>query len=656
MVLPRAVAACDAARLMGSGRNLAGTADAETTGTPWVRIGAAAFASGALIAAVAIPGIRATTSASAATAVDEGIARGIMAAIPVAVGLYASHHRAHARFGRLLLGFSVVWLLALLSSSSSSLLYSVGRLSGWISVLLLACVILAYPSGRLVARADRTIALVVVAIILVLYVSTALLVQRYPVPSPFTSCTSGCPDNAFMLIAHQPPWVNSFLSPFRDLVGVGVLVVVAIRLAQRIRGANTLVRHTLVPLFLTSIAWLTVLAFALVLRRISAHSPATITATWLTSAAMPAVTIAFMVGIARWHLFVSAAVRRATSKLQRLPTPTEVRDVLAEAFEDPAIEIGRWARRQHGWVAVDGRSLTAPAPGSGRWLTEVIDGDRRVAAIEHDEILRDEPAFTDVAGSLAAIAFERELLAGRTERMLDEVRESRTRLLAAADSERRRIARDLHDGAQQRLIALRIELELAAEDAEPDNPREASTLRGFSAEIEQALEEFRSMTREIYPAILSDRGIADALRAVALRSPVLTRVEVGTLAEYPLEIATAVYFCCVEALQNVAKHAPGATGAQIVIGERDSMLRFSVTDDGPGFRNDEARLGAGMINMRDRMAAVGGELKIRSDPGQGTSISGQIPLTPRTAERGVAHEGAARRARGGSRTGLRRGT
>ncbi len=636
---------------MEQGRNLAGTADEDTDRMPWARIGAAAFASGALIAAVAIPGIRATTSASAATAVDEGIARGIMAAIPVAVGLYASHRRAHARFGRLLLGFSVVWLLTLLSSSSSSLVYSVGRLSGWIAVLLLACVILAYPSGRLVAKADRAVALVVVAIILVLYVPTALLVERYPVPTPFASCTSGCPVNAFMLIGHEPSWVGSFLSPFRDLVGVGVLIVVATRLAQRIRGANTLVRRTLVPLFLTSIGWLTALAFALVLRRAAPHSPATVTAAWLTAAAMPAVTIAFMVGIARWHLFVSAAVRKANSKLQKLPAPSEVRDILAEAFEDPAIEIGRWARAQHGWLGSDGRTLVAPAASSGRWLTEILDGDRHVVAIEHDVILRDEPAFTDVAGSMAAIAFERERLATRTEHMLLEVRASRTRLLAAADTERRRIARDLHDGAQQRLVALRIELELAAEEAEHDNPHEASTLRGFSAEIEQALEEFRSMTWEIYPAILSDRGIADALRAVALRSAVPTRVEVGTLAEYPPEIATAVYFCCVEALQNVAKHAPGADGAQIVIGEQNSMLRFSVTDDGPGFRKDEARLGAGMINMRDRMAAVGGELKIRSTPGQGTSILGQIPLTPRTAERAPVHEGPARRP---SRSRLRR--
>jgi signal transduction histidine kinase len=635
---------------MGPGRSLAGTADLQTTGTPWVRIAAAAFASGALIAVIAVPGIRATTTASAATALDEGVARGIMAAIPIAVGLYASHRRAHARFGRLLLGFSVVWLLALLSSSSSSLIYSVGRLSGWISIPLLACVILAYPGGRLVTRADRAVALVVVAAIVVLYVPTALLVERYPVPSPFTSCTSGCPTNAFMLIGHEPSWVGSFLSPFRDLVGVAAVIVVAIRLAQRIRGANTLVRQTLVPLFLTSIGWLTALALALVLRRATPHSAVTTTAAWLTAVAMPAVTIAFLVGIVRWHLFVSAAVRKANSKLQKLPTTSEVREVLAEAFEDPALEIARWARRDQRWVASDGRTLTAPAASSGRWLTEVRDGERRVAAIDHDVILRDEPAFTDVAGSMAAIAFERERLAIRTEQMLLEVRGSRTRLLAAADTERRRIARDLHDGAQQRLVALRIELELAAEEAEHDNPHEASTLRGFSTEIEQALEEFRSMTWDIYPAILSDRGLADAVRAVALRAPIPTLVEVGALAEYPLEITTAVYFCCVEALQNVAKHAPDAAGAQIVIGEQDSMLRFSVTDDGPGFPKDRTRLGAGMINMRDRMAAVGGELKIRSAPGQGTNISGKIPLTPRTAELPAPHP------RPGQRARARRGT
>jgi hypothetical protein len=260
---------------MGRVGNPAGTADAETTGAPWVRIGAAAFASGALVAAVAMPGIRATTTASAATAVDEGIARGIMAAIPVAVGLYATQHRAHARFGRLLLGFSVLWLLALLSSSSSSLVYSVGRVAGWMAFLSLPCVILAYPGGRLVSRVDRALALAVAAAVIVLYLPTALLVERYPVPTPFASCTAGCPVNAFMVTGHEPAWVGDFLSPFRDLLIVVVAMVVAVRLGQRIRGAKTLVRHSLVPLFVTSIGWLTAMAFAFLLRRAAPHSSAT---------------------------------------------------------------------------------------------------------------------------------------------------------------------------------------------------------------------------------------------------------------------------------------------------------------------------------------------------------------------------------------------
>ena len=330
-----------------------------------------------------------------------------------------------------------------------------------------------------------------------------------------------------------------------------------------------------------------------------------------------------LVGIARWHVFVNAAAHRASGRLQRLPGPQDVRDALAEAFEDPELRVGH--------------VLEAPPEDSGRWLTEVRDADRHVAVIEHDAALRDEPAFLDTAVSLARIAFEGERLAASSSEMLRELLASRARLLEAADSERRRIARDLHDGAQQRLIALRIELELAATKAEQDNADEAAALRQFSLEIEDTLEDFRSMTRGIYPAILSDRGLADALRAAALRSPIRTSLEVGELADYPPEIATAVYFCCAEALQNVAKHAHGATAARISLGEHNSTLRFSISDDGAGFSGHEVRLGAGMINMRDRLSVVGGELTIKSSPGSGTRISGQIPLTPQM------HAQAARR-------------
>jgi hypothetical protein len=169
---------------------------------------------------------------------------------------------------------------------------------------------------------------------------------------------------------------------------------------------------------------------------------------------VPAIAIAFLVGIARWHLFVTGAMHHANARLRTLPRPPEVRDVLAEVFEDPELQIGRWLRERRGWATADGRTLEARAPSSGRWLTEIREGDRPVVAIEHDAVLRDEPAFIDTAASLARIALEGDHLAARTAELQHELAASRASLLAAADSERRRIAGDLRDGAQPPLAVL----------------------------------------------------------------------------------------------------------------------------------------------------------------------------------------------------------
>jgi signal transduction histidine kinase len=143
--------------------------------------------------------------------------------------------------------------------------------------------------------------------------------------------------------------------------------------------------------------------------------------------------------------------------------------------------------------------------------------------------------------------------------------------------------------------------------------------------------------------LLDERGLEVAVRSAALLSPVPTKVEVIDLGEYPGEIVTAVYFCCVEALQNIAKHARGARSARIVLREAGSVLSFSVSDDGPGLIDHDARIGSGMLNMRDRMTTVGGKLTVQSRPGQGTRVSGRVPLTA------VAHPGAPHGARHASR-------
>ena len=202
---------------------------------------------------------------------------------------------------------------------------------------------------------------------------------------------------------------------------------------------------------------------------------------------------------------------------------------------------------------------------------------------------------------------------------LQDLRASRARLEQAADAERRRIERDLHDGAQQRLVALRIKLELAAERM--DDPE---LLRGLGADVEEALDEIRDLARGIYPAPLADRGLVEGLRAAALRSPLPTTVLAAGVRRYPREIESAAYFCCLEALQNAAKHA-GATAAVIDLSD-NGALHAEVRDDGAGYSLHRVTEGVGLTSMRDRIAAVGGAVVIQSSPGHGTRVSVEIPL------------------------------
>jgi signal transduction histidine kinase len=614
----------------------------EEPATPWVSaalIGALTAAAVAVTAGVTAAGARATTGASGGEAALAAIGRAVIVGVPLAVALYACNRPAHARFGRRLLVVSGVWFLSSLSTSASPVLYSVGRVAGWIAEPVLIYTLLAFPAGRLSTRFDRGLVAASFAT-LVLYLPTALLVATYPAPSPWSSCHLGCPHNAFMVLAHQPGFVDSVLAPARELVTVMLFLVVAGRLAVRIRGANALLRRTLTPVLAAAGVRWAAFAVLIIARRISADSAFVSVGAWVLAFGLAAIAVGFLAGLARWQVFVSAGIRRINSRILEMPGPEQVQELLAAAFEDPGLQIASWSRRRRHWIAADGTPLADPGGEPGRCRTEVRDGRRRVVAIVHDEALREDRGFVEAAAGAASAAFASDKVATRTAGMISELRASRSRILAAADDERRRIERDLHDGAQQRLVGLCIHLELAAERTEPEHPAQATALRELIAEVEEALEEIRSLTRGIYPATLLDHGLGVAMRSAALRSVVPASVEVDGLGEYPDEITTAVYFCCTEALQNVAKHATGARSVRVVLRESDSELSFSVSDDGPGLADRGARVGAGLVNMRDRMSTVGGQLTLQSRPGEGTRVSGRIPLAaiPPQAERhGGAH-------------------
>jgi PAS domain S-box-containing protein len=225
----------------------------------------------------------------------------------------------------------------------------------------------------------------------------------------------------------------------------------------------------------------------------------------------------------------------------------------------------------------------------------------------------------------ALMVRQNERLSADLEASLRELQLSRARILASADLERRRIERDLHDGAQQRLVALRVRLGLAQELLQGDPARGDEVLGELGNEVEAALEEVRLLAKGVYPSVLADRGLVEALRTAARSSPLPVTLRARGIGRYAEEVETAVYFACVEALQNAAKHAQ-REAAVLVSLSAEGDLRFSVRDDGVGFLPEAAPAGAGLANMRDRIEAVGGTLAIESTLGEGTTVSGVVRL------------------------------
>jgi signal transduction histidine kinase len=209
----------------------------------------------------------------------------------------------------------------------------------------------------------------------------------------------------------------------------------------------------------------------------------------------------------------------------------------------------------------------------------------------------------------------------------EQLQESRARIVAASDAARRQIERNLHDGAQQHLVALAVNVHLARKLAETDPQASIEILDELGTSLQNAVQELRALAHGIYPPLLADRGIEEALRSAAGRAALPTLVEASGLERHPPEVEAAVYFCCLEALQNAGKHAGEGASATVKVWEEPGILLFEVVDDGAGF--DAAGRhgrGAGFVNMSDRLGAMGGTVEVRSAPGQGTTIAGRIPL------------------------------
>jgi signal transduction histidine kinase len=260
----------------------------------------------------------------------------------------------------------------------------------------------------------------------------------------------------------------------------------------------------------------------------------------------------------------------------------------------------------------------------------VLDGDDPAIAIVHGRDLRADHDLIAAAGSLVIAALRHQRLAARLATSSAQLDESRRRMVRAADVERARIERDLHDGAQQRLITLRIHLSLAEELLRADPAAGAEAVSELGAEVDQTLDELRALAHGVYPSLLSDRGLADALRSLTSAAPLPVHLQTCGLTRHSAEIETAVYFTCGEALQNAFKHARSASCVWIDLRQNNRTLSLEIRDDGPGFvpppRDGNSSANRGLRNMRDRLEAVGGSLTLDSAPDHGTRLIGVVPL------------------------------
>jgi signal transduction histidine kinase len=341
----------------------------------------------------------------------------------------------------------------------------------------------------------------------------------------------------------------------------------------------------------------------------------------LLALAVPAgiVAVAVLGGLA------SALRRLAHAILASAPPPgSPVREMLAESLGDRNLSIAYWLPDRSIFVDERGAPVQLPEPGSGSSWTAVDRGGRRVAAIIHDADLDAGPELVQAAAAGAAMALDNEQLKADLRARLEELRASRVRIVEAGDAARRQIERDLHDGAQQQLVAIALDLRMLKSRVHGDGDTAALVERANS-KLASALEELRELARGIHPAILTDRGLAPAVQSLTRRLSIRVDCDVRLESRLPDPVEAAAYFVVAEGLTNVVKYSRAGTAA-VRAWEHDGVVEVEVVDDGIG--GADASRGSGLRGLADRVSAVDGTIGVESPPGDGTRLHATIPCRP----------------------------
>lgn len=524
-------------------------------------------------------------------------------------GIVALDRRPGNSIGPLMVAYAFTWFVGNWDELGIPMFPSLAFVADLVGAPILVHIALAYPSGRLRTRFERSM--------VGAFYGTATVIGVVGLatfPRRLAGC--GCPWTPLLFpnggVFDAVNWIN-------DRLALLFVPLVLSAVVLRWRRASRAERRDLAPFWIAG----TILALVFFVGAFS--TPDTRQAfpylLWELRALLQiAWPIVFVWGILSTRL-ARSAVGDLVIELERAGPPVDLEAALARTLGDPSLEVAYTLESDERWVDASGLTVSLPTSDGtdSRAVTLVEQDGAPLAALIHDPAL--DEGLVRAAGAAAGMAIANEKLRAEVRAQLEEVRASRQRIVEAGDQERRRVERNLHDGAQQRLVTLSLALAMLRDRANGD-PATIAALADASAELKRAIDELRELARGIHPAILTEEGLLAAVESLASRSsvPVQMRAELDGRLPEPAE-ATA-YFVVSEALANVAKYAD-ASGAVVDISDRTGYLRVEVRDDGRGGA-DPGR-GSGLRGLEDRVAAVGGTLRVDSPPGRGTSVVVEIP-------------------------------
>jgi signal transduction histidine kinase len=535
----------------------------------------------------------------------------IIGGASIGTGLLAWQRRPENRFGALLVAVGFSYCLSGLIVTTDSWPFVAGLIVIAVPYAILFHILLAFPSGRLQKRWEVALA---GASYLFATVGwwVCLVVDQ--------TARAGLPANP-LLVADRPELFDTLARGRLAIVAV-LIAALGIVVLGRWRRATRPQRRALTLVYASGGLVLGLYAVWAVLGVLDVAPGTQETLERARVVALATVPFAFLAGLLRSRVAGATAVSDLVARLGDGREDGTLRDALAGALGDASLALAYWLPERAAWVDATGGTVVLPEAGDARSCTPVQRGGEPVAMLLHDPSVSDERELVQAVVGAAALALENERLAAELHANVKELRASRARIVESADAARRRIERDLHDGAQQRLVALSLSLRSARRriDQAPGEAKEL--LDDASGNLESAIRELRDLARGIHPAVLTDRGLASAVRALAQRVPMPVEIVAAPEERLPEPVEAAAYFVISEAITNVVRYAQ-ASFATVEIQRVPGRLIVEVADDGVG--GADPGNGSGLRGLADRVGALDGRLEVESEVARGTTVRALIP-------------------------------